>query len=227
MGGIRIQGAFVLGALLVALVCTAGCLSTNSVDLATNSHIYVSPGYKAPSRTQAPVFVQRIRDRRKPPDLSDRASVKKQFPDNVWERPIPVMLEDVLLDEIDRSGIYKSISSGSAGVPGSRDFVVEPTLHALYRYREAMVDGTHFGKRRSGAYAALHLRVMSPIDAKGKREILLDKVFQDLVLSSLGRGRPQQGVVLAGRAVQNIMRQVMPALYESNIRAIPGAPAKK
>ena len=227
MGGIRIQGTFMPCALLLASICTSGCRSTTSLDLAHNSYIYASPGYKAPRRTESPVFVQRILDQRKPPHFSDRASLKQQFPDNVWERPIPVMLEDVLLDEIDRSEIYNGISSGSAGVPGRRDIVVEPTLHALYRYREAMLGGEHFGKRRSGAYVALRLRVMSPLDAHGKREILLDKVFQDLVLTDLGRGRPEQGVVLAGMALQNIMRQVMPALYQSNIRAIPGAPVKK
>lgn len=214
-------------ALFIVSLCSVGCFSGPGLDLATNRYIYTSPDYKAPRRTEAPVFVQRLRDQRETPDLSDPSSLKALFPDNEWERPVPVMLEDILLDEIDRSGIYNGISSGSAGVPGKADYVVEPTLHALYRYREAMLGGDHLGKRRSGAYAALQVRVLSPVGVGGRREVLLDKVFQDMVLTNLGRGRPQRGVVLAGRAVQSIMRQVMPELYESNIRAIPGAPIKK
>ncbi len=227
MGGYRIQRAFVPVAVLGLALGAPGCLSSSSVDLAYNSYIYVSPGYEAPRRVDAQVFVQGVKDERKAPDFSNRDSVKRQFSDGVWERPLPVMVEEVLVDEIDRSCIYDGISTGSGGVPRNGDFVVQPFLHGLYRYREAMTVGEHFGKRRSGAYGALRLRVLSPMNATGKREILLDEVFQDLVVTDLGRSRPQEGIVLAGRALQNIMRKAMPKLYESNIRAVPGAPVRK
>lgn len=227
MGGIRNQRAFVFVASLAVWASLTACSSTSKIDLATNNYIYTSPGYEAPRSTEEWVFVQRVRDKRTPPDFSKLDSIKTKFPDTVWSRSIPVMIEDVLMDEIDRSRIYSGMSSGSLGVPRSRDFVIEPTLHALYRYREAMLGGDNVGKRRSGAYGALRIRVMSPIGTDGNREVLMDKVYQDLVLTNLGRGRPQEGLVLAGRAVQNIMRQAMSDIYESNIRAIPGAPIKK
>jgi hypothetical protein len=227
MGGIRNQRTLVFFVSLAVWASLTACSSTTKIDLATNNYIYTSPGYEAPRSTEAGVFVQRVRDERTPPDFSKRDSIKTKFSDKVWGRSIPVMIEDVLMDEIDRSRIYNGISSGSLGVPSSRDFVIEPTLHAFYRYREAMLGGDHLGKRRSGAYGALRIRVMSPIGADGNREVLLDKVYQDLVLTSLRRGRPQEGVVLAGRAMQNIMRQAMSDIYESNIRATPGAPIKK
>lgn len=224
MGGIRNSGAFVL---LLASVSTTGCQTTSRVDLAYNRSVYDSPRYEAPRSTDAPVFVQRMKDGRTPTRLSEEDSIKSMFPDSDWDRKIPLMVEDVLIDEIDRSGIYTSISSGSAGVPRNGDYVIQPTLRAFYRYKETLLNTEAFVKRRSCAYGALHIRVLSPMDASGKREILLDKVFHDLVVDKPTRMRAQRGILLAGRALQNIMGQVMPGLYESNIRAIPGAPVRK
>ena len=45
-------------------------------------------------------------------------------------------------------------------------------------------------------------------------------------MSKLGLIRPNKGIVLAGRALRNIMGSVMLDLYESNIVAVPGAPEK-
>ena len=145
-----------------ALMVFGSCYYTQQIDLRANPYIYQSPQYRAPRSTDAPVFVQRMKYDEQKPDLSQRDSVKTMESDAIWERKLPVMVEEILLDEIDYSGIYKGISSGSGGLPRGKDYVIVPTLLALQRYREVITNGEKIGKRRHAAYASMRLQVMSP-----------------------------------------------------------------
>jgi hypothetical protein len=127
------------------------------------------------------------------------------------------MIEDVLREEIDRSGIYNGMVTGTAGIPDPGEIVVEPTLLTMYRMREAFAEPGLVGLRRSVAHTSIHIRVRGPADAKGIRPVLMDETIESEVATEPSLARPVLGVVLSGQALHNVMAQTMMKLYESNI----------
>lgn len=224
MGGFKTKGGAVPSYLVLFSFFAAGCESTSSIDLTRNLYIYKSPDYRAARRTPDAVFVQRLKDLR--PPISQVYAGKgyaEVFHDDDWDRPVPVMVEELLIDEIDRSYIYNGISSGSAGRPKPGDIVIEPTLMSMYRLYEALSDAEFVGRRRTEAHVALRVRVRGPADPTGRRRLLLDEVVEHKVQTKPTLARPNRGIVLAGRAMHVLMGELMKKLYESNIPAEPAA----
>lgn len=211
------MGGAVPACLVLFSFFAAGCESTSAIDLTRNLYIYKSPDYRAARRTTEAVFVQRLKDLR--PPISQVYTGKgyvEVFHDDNWDRPVPVMVEELLIDEIDRSGIYNGISSGSAGRAKPGDIVIEPTLVSMYRLYEALTDAAFVGRRRGEAQVALRVRVRGPVDATGRRKLLFDEVIQSKVQTKPTLARPNRGIVIAGRAMHKVMKTLMQKLYESN-----------
>ena len=203
--------------LLLLVSSLGGCASATVVDLARNRYFYVSPEFQAARRTAQAVYVTRLLDRRTIPETEAGTTYKEIFSDNIWDRPVPAMIEDVLREEIDRSGIYNGMVTGTAGIPDPGEIVVEPTLLTMYRMREAFAEPGLVGLRRSVAHTSIHIRVRGPADAKGIRPVLMDETIESEVATEPSLARPVLGVVLSGQALHNVMAQTMMKLYESNI----------
>ena len=97
MGGLSTSG-FRFVALLGAALTLQGCLFDGLfegpvIDLARNPYIYKRCEYEAPRRTNAPVYVTRLKDRRVLPDLTKGPNYRQIFSDEIWDRAIPVMVE--------------------------------------------------------------------------------------------------------------------------------------
>ena len=127
----------------------------------------------------------------------------------------------MLIDEIDRSGIYSGLSQEKIA---DTDVVIEPSLVAMYRYREAPIVGGMVGRRRTVAYTALRLIVKSPVDKRGQREVRLDQLFHNQARTKLSLARAEEGIALTGHTLRAIMAEVLPKLYEANIAVVPTKP---
>ena len=203
--------------LLLLVSALGSCESATVVDLARNRYFYASPEFQASRRTNESVYVTRLLDRRTLPETEDSSSYKEIYSDSIWDRPVPVMVEEVLIDEIERSGIYNGLATGAAGTPAPEEIVVEPTLLTMYRLREAFAEPGLVGMRRTVAHTSLHIRVRGPAGQNGIRPVLLDEVIESEVATEPTLARPDLGVVLSGQALHNVMAQTMLKLYESSI----------
>jgi hypothetical protein len=217
-------------ALLGATVTLQGCLLDSlfdgpEIDLARNPYIYQRSEYEAPRRTNAPVYVTRLKDRRELPDLDKGPNYRQIFSDEIWARSIPVMVEEILIEEIDHSKIYNGISSGNGGTPKSTDIILEPTLLYMYRMREVMTEAGMTGRRRTVAVSSLQIRIRGPVDVSGGRPTLMDEVFYQHVATQPRLGRPEEGIALTGRTLEQIMKRALAKIYESNsvVRSEPAA----
>jgi hypothetical protein len=220
MGGIRIFASAAL-----AVVGFMSCESTDRIDLAHNAYIYRSPEYKAPRRAAETVFIQPLKDLRVAPDRASGSGYRAVYSDDDWDRPVPVMVEELLVDEIDRAGIYGGISIGDQGHPRAGDIVIEPSLLAMYRMSERPVGPSGVEMRRTVASTALRLRVSGPVDASGSRPVLLDEVFHQQFETEPSLARPEKGVILSGRTMSKIMATALPKLYQANAADPAARPA--
>jgi hypothetical protein len=62
------------------------------------------------------------------------------------------------------------------------------------------------------------------VGADGQRRTLLDEIFRDAAQTPLSLGRPEEGIALAGLALQKLLKRALPKLYESNIQQISSLP---
>lgn len=222
MGGIRFFASIALAA-----VGLLSCESTDRIDLAHNAYIYRSPEYRAPRRAVETVFIQPLKDLRVAPDRASGSGYRAVYSDDDWERPIPVMVEELLVEEIDRAGIYGGISIGDQGHPRAGDVVIEPSLLAMYRMSERPVGPSGVEMRRTVASTALRLRVSGPVDHSGTRPVLLDEVFHQQFETEPSLARPEKGVILSGRTMRKIMEAALPKLYQANAADPAARPAAR
>ncbi len=226
MGGFIKTGGASL-ALLGGVLALGGCMLAEEepvIDLARNPYIYRSPNYVAPRRAPAAVYVTRLKDERTLPDVNTGQSYRQIFSDDVWDRSLPVMVEEVLIDEIDRSKIYNGISTGTAGTPAPGDVILEPTLLEMYRMREVMVGNGLTGRRRTVAVSTMRIRIQGPVNRIGRRPIVMDETFQEVVATQPSLAKPEEGLALTGMSLQNIMKRALQKVYESNaVRSDPAA----
>jgi hypothetical protein len=225
MGGLSNSG-YRFVALLGAALTLQGCLldallAEPDIDLARNPYIYKRSEYVAPRRTTAPVFVTRLKDKRELPDIDKGPVYRVVFSDRVWTRTIPVMVEELLIEEIDHSKIYNGLSTGNAGTPKRTDIILEPTLLQMYRMRESPIGNGSTGRRRTVAVSSLRIRVRSAVDAIGVRRVLMDEVFHEIVATRPSLARPEEGLALSGRTMEQIIQRALIKLYESNSVAQP------
>ncbi len=149
-----------------------------------------------------------MQDKRESPPTPRPAVYHSYMPDQNWERPPVVMLEEILRKEVAEAHIYREVASD----PVAADIVLEPTLVAM---RGVYETGAEEGSR-TFATTAIRLKVLGPWDPSGKREVWMDRVFRHTAASPPVRFNPPPINHLTGRALHQTMAKLLGALYRTD-----------
>ena len=193
----------------LAVVSTA-CEAVNySADLAGNSIFYNDVPFRTRSPGDRPAHVLPVADRR---DISALPAHDRGFPityvgDDFWERPVPVMVGEVLARQLRDSELFPQMLDTIE----PQALLVKPTLVA---FTTAAVEG--MAGSRSFAEIGLQVQVYGPVNENGKRPIWLDKVYNNRQASQLEL-HPISPYRLIGRALQIAVGKALVDLDGSNV----------
>jgi hypothetical protein len=191
-------------------VLAAGCKSPQGGrDLATNTLICPRTHFATSAPGDRAIFILPVRDAR---DVSALPASNGNCPviydsDARWERPVRAMVEQLLREELDGSGLFAAIT------PKARpaDLLLQPTL---LRFDSGVVETIEGG--RSLAVVSLRLQIFGPEDAPGSRPVWFDRTFGDTQISGVALV-PMSTLLLSGHTVQSTMMQAVAALDGSNV----------
>jgi len=183
----------------------AACNTPPRMDLRHNENLYRPTGYVAAAPADRAAFVAPVVDERTPPPDS------REFPttylaDRDWERPVPVMVHEILCDELRASGVFGEVLDA----PRPDALVVKPILRAFEGGLQEQLYG-----RRSLTHLALHVQVLGP-EVDGQRKVLFERPFVEQALSSPDF-RPPSPRALLGAALHATMVKLIGAVDASNI----------
>jgi len=171
-GGLRCVALLVLGA--------CGSTANQGRDLVRERELYTLTGFKAQMPGQLTAYVDTVADERGPlPELVEGIYKPQYVGDGIYARPVPHMVRELLLQEIEDSHLFKEI----VATPDAADIVVQPALAAFYASIEERVAG-----RRTRAKSGLKLRVFGPKDATGARPRLFEESYESNELQRDGLG---------------------------------------
>ncbi len=188
----------------------AACGSLNyTADLARNDLFYVDVPFATKSPGDRPVHVLPVADAR---DASVMPAHERGFPityagDDFWERPVPVMVGDVLLRQLHDSRLFPAVCDGVQ----AEALLVKPTLVA---FTTASIEG--ISGSRSFAEVGLKLQVFGPANGNGKRSVLLERVYANRQATQQEL-HPTSPYRLVGRALQQAISKALLELDGSNI----------
>lgn len=209
MGGYRGVG---LAVVLIASGCSTP--ESNTWDLATNRQLYRSPAFHANSTRPFRGYIAPLQDQRKPPEQPGGAMVAEFLSDEHWQRPVRGMVEEILREELENSGIYLGLTD----TPTASDLIIEPALTSLHGAWERRAHPYYDG--RTYAVVALHVRILGPADAAGKRPVWLDKEFRELVGSDFTQATPPNIQQLTGVALSRTMQKLLDGVYTADGREV-------
>ena len=194
--------------LLLALLA-ASCATNETADLAKNELLYVDVPFVTRAPGDRALFVLPTADVR---DRTPLPTESHGFPimyggDDFWERPVNEMVTDVLVRQLQSSGLFATVSHEAA--PGA--LVLKSTLESFVTGANVAVSGS-----RSFAEVGLRLQVLGPADEKGKRAVLHDQLYGNRQLSQVEM-KPVSPFRLIGRALQISMAKAMAGLDHSNV----------
>ena len=198
------------GVSLLMVLLAVACATTNeTADLAKNELLYVDVPFLTKAPGDRALFVAPLADVRDQVPLPVEAH---GFPivyggDEFWERPVPEMLGDVLVRQLQSSGLFATVSQ--QGTPGA--LVLKATVENFVTGANVAVSGS-----RSFAEVGLRLQVLGPADSEGKRAVLHDQIYANRQLSSLELN-PVSPFRLIGRALQISMSKALAGLDRSNV----------
>jgi len=194
----------------------SGCSSTQSggMDLATNRTLYRSPPFEAVSTKPFKAYVAPLQDKRTPPPEPGGAVAAEFLADGHWQRPVRTMVEEILRNELQDSDIY----AGLTATPTSSDLIIEPALTTLHGAWERRAYPYYAG--RTYAVVALHMKILGPADANGKRRVWMNKEFRELVGSEFSQTTPPNIQQLAGVALSRTMKKLLDAVYTADGREV-------
>lgn len=214
------QIPWILPALLLASCAT----HQNVPDLALNERIYVPIAYETRAPGDRAVFVAPTRDARNVAGLPASAN---GFPinyegDRRWNRPVPEMVDAVILEELEDSELFSSVNPTAA----PQDVVVQPTLVTFV----TGVMEQEYGAR-SLAEVGIRIEVLGPVGADGTRPVLFDQVYGERQVSNPDR-LPPSTYLLTGMCMRTTMQRMLAGLDGSNVgrsalspTSLPAAPA--
>lgn len=207
--------------LLLPLVAACSSVGPSKVaDLAENKDLYRDVGWRSKLPGDRAVCVLPVADARRPDLL--QAADSGGFPvlydgDGAWQRPVPVMVDDVLRRELASSGIFAGLTDAA----GPNTLLLEPSLvHFTTGALESAEGGRSLGE------VGLRLRVHGIAEPDGTRPILLDQVYGERQVSGLSM-MPPSPYLLVGRALRVTMQRALSGLDGSNVSrsAAPAAAA--
>lgn len=210
-GGIGSRRAAAFAALSSWLVL-AGCASQrDALDLAHNDKLYRTPRYQARLPVDRAVFVAPIADERdkRAADAAAPMWPRRPMADELWDRSIPEMLDDVLRDALRDSGVVARIDDTVP--PADATLLVTPRLHDLRGYLEEQPAG-----RCTLATLSLQIVVLGPADAAGVREALFDRTYDQSIGTQVSRV-PMPVPELYGRIVHDALARALLEIDRSNV----------
>ncbi len=213
MGARAALGAFVLfsSVLLVGTSLTS-CESRPEVnDLYRNERIYQRPRYVASLPVDRAVFVMPIADDRdqRRPDAVEATYPRKPMPEELWDRPVLQMLDDVIREALVEAKVVARLDDTVP--PAAETLVVAPKLIDLRGFLEEQPTG-----RCTLATFALRVVVSGPAAADGTREVLLDQSYEQSVGSQVARV-PMPVPELIGKIVRETLTRVLTDFDRSNV----------
>ena len=145
------------------------CQNAPVRDLVRNPKLYQSTGFQARKTLPLTVFVAPLNDRRGPLEPYAGMYPLVYTEDRYWDRPVAGMLDELLQREVEESKIFtKTVETRSEA-----DWVLEPSLVEFHGAIEERIAG-----RAVRGRTTLHLRVLGPKGADGKRSVLREKKFE-------------------------------------------------
>lgn len=201
------------------MALAGGCetVSPNVPDLTKNRALYRSPPFHASTTRPFRAYIAPLQDQRKPPVQPQGSVVAEFLGEGAWARPVRGMVEDILRDELEKSDIYLGLTD----TPTNSDLIIEPALTTLQGAWEHRVH-PYYGAR-TYAVVALHMKVLGPADAAGKRPVWLNQEFRELVGSDFNMATPPPIHQLTGVALSRTMRKLLDAVYTADGRSPPPA----
>ena len=197
------------GVSLLLVLLPAACKTNETADLARNDLLYADVPFvtKSPGdRTLVVLPTADVRDRTPLPTESHG------FPiiyggDDFWERPVHEMVSDVLVRQLQNSGIFATVSQQPT--PGA--LVLKPTIESFMTGANVAISGSC-----SFAEVGLRLQVLGPADAQGRRAVLHDQLYGNRQLTHVEMN-PVNPFRLIGRALQISMGKALAGLDHSNV----------
>jgi hypothetical protein len=197
------------GVSLLLVLLPAACKTNETADLARNEMLYVDVPFVTKAPGDRALFVLPTADVR---DRTPLPTESHGFPivyggDDFWERPVNEMISDVLVRQLQSSGIFATVSQQAS--PGA--LVLKPTLESFMTGANVAISGSC-----SFAEVGLRLQVLGPADAQGKRAVLHDQLYGNRQLTQVEYS-PVSPFRLIGRALQISMGKALAGLDHSNI----------
>jgi len=193
----------------LGLFAGACATSSQSVDLANNDQLYKDVPFATKAPGDRAVFVAPLVDGRVGKDLPTQ---ERGFPitygdDQVWERPVPVMVGEVLQRQLQSSGLFTEV----AATASPQALVLKPTLVSfLTGAAESMAGSSSF------AEVGLRLQVFGPADATGKRAVLFEDLYANRQMTEVALN-PVSPYRLIGRALHISVGKALAGLDGSNV----------
>ena len=204
MTPLRALGLWLSGAALAA------CSSVDyTADLAVNELLYTDVAFVTAAPGDVAAFVAPVQDAR---DADALPGHEGSFPirygnDEFWERPVTVMLGEILQRELAHSQLFAAV--GPSATPEA--VVVRPSVVAFHVGAQEGLAGA-----MSFAEVALRIEVLGPAGADGERPVWHDQTY--------GNGQRTEHSVnpvspnrLIGRALQLTMSGALAGLDGSNV----------
>lgn len=195
---------------VLLLLATTGCKSNQGGrDLGRNEVLYPHTRFLTEVAGDRTLFVLPVRDSR---DVSALPASNATFPviydsDGRWERPVRMMVDQVLREELQASCMF----SGLTPKAQPTDLLLQPTL---LRFHSGVIETIEGG--RSLAEVTLRLQIHGPEDAPGSRPIWFDRIYTDTQISSVSLV-PLSTLLLSGRTLQSVMVQALAGIDGSNV----------
>lgn len=205
------------GALLAA-IALSGCGTLDyTQDLASNELFYVDVSYTTAAPGDVEVFVAPVDDQRDADALPrhDRGFPIRYGGDDFWERPVVVMVDEILRRQLTGSRLFAAIADRA----GPETVVVRPSLVRFVVGAQEGVSGS-----MTFAEVGLRLEVLGPVGADGERPRWHDRVYGNRQRTE-HQVSPVSPYRLIGRALQVTISEALSGLDGSNVArsSVPAA----
>ncbi len=190
---------------LAGVALLAACSTPPRMDLRHNPSLYQPTGYVTSVAADRSAFVAPVVDERKPPEDKSQLPIT-YLSDRDWERPAPMMVHEIMRDELRTSGVFKEVLDRAQ--PDA--IMLKPTLRAFDGGLQEELYG-----RSSLASLALHVDIYGP-EIDGQRKLLLSQPFFERPVSPPGF-KPPSPRALLGFALHAVMSKLVGTVDASNV----------
>jgi hypothetical protein len=209
-------------AFAASLILAVGCNSARKRDLQKNKSFYAKSGYRTSVVADRFAFVAPMKDERasfareaaeaaaqagEPQQEDAAASYIQWISDNVWSRTPAQMVDGILRDELEDSGVVAEL----ADIASADSLVLRPSLLVFRAGQQPYTSG-----RCSIAECAIRLEVLGPASPDGSRPTLRNEIYAGRIQSPIAFMPPPLASTL-GAALNRAMVQLLSDFDTSNV----------